>query len=138
MILSPHPVQAVKDIDTLLEVREAALEDPLAFVSKLQSGQNLGLPVRQKLPDMPNINWDKYNLGSVHLNKPETRNSKTTNGKAKETHSFFTSYVVYFDQRSGAAHTRKLVKILFWPFSTFFVYFKHFSVIFCLKSRQKV
>jgi hypothetical protein len=74
-------VQAVKDIDTLLEARDTALADPLAFVSKLQRGESLGLPVRQKLPDMPNINWDKYNLGSVHLNKPETRHSKTTNGK---------------------------------------------------------
>lgn len=77
----PTSVQAVKDIDTLLEARGAALKDPLAFVSKLQRGENLGLPVRQKLPDMPNINWDKYNLGSVHLSKPETRNSKMTNGK---------------------------------------------------------
>ena len=109
MILSPHPVQAVKDIDTLLEVREAALEDPLAFVSRLQSGKNLGLPVRQKLPDMPNINWDKYNLGSVHLNKPETRNSKTTNGKAKGGRSFITSCVAYFDHLLGAARIQKAI-----------------------------
>ena len=33
------------------------------------------------------------------------------------------SIVVYFDQLSGAAHTLKLVKILFLPFSTFFIDF---------------
>ena len=34
--------------------------------------------------------------------------------------------VVYFDQLLGAARTQNLVKILFLPFSTFFVYFQTF------------
>ena len=47
---------------------------------------------------------------------------------------FLTSDVyTYFDQLSGAGCTQKLVEILFWTFSTFFVCFKSFSVILCLK-----
>ena len=45
--------------------------------------------------------------------------------------------VVYFEQLLGAAHTQKLAEILFQPFSTFFVHFKSFSVISCLKSTKK-
>lgn len=69
-------MQAVKDIDVLLEARNAALRDPLAFVEKLQRREKMELPVSQRLPEMPNINWDKYNLASLHQKKPETRNSK--------------------------------------------------------------
>jgi len=73
-------VQAVNDIDVLLDARAEALKDPLAFVERLQRGEKLNLPGPQKLPEMPNINWDKYNLASVHQKKPETRKSKTSNG----------------------------------------------------------
>ena len=38
-----------------------------------------------------------------------------------------TRCVVYFDQLSGAAHTQKLVKLLFSAVLTFFVHFKPFS-----------
>ena len=74
-------VQAVKDIDKLLVERDKALKDPLAFVKRLQGGEKLDLPISQKIPTMPIINWDKYNLASLPQNKPETRGSKFSNGK---------------------------------------------------------
>jgi hypothetical protein len=76
-------VQAISDIDKLLEERSKALKDPLAFVERLQRGEKLDLPPNRKLPEMPSINWDKYNLGSLHQKKPETRKSKVTSGKYK-------------------------------------------------------
>ena len=73
-------VQAIQDIDQLLNERNKALKDPLAFVDRLQRGEKLDLPPSRRLPDMPNIDWDKYNLGSLHLKKPDTRYSKVSNG----------------------------------------------------------
>ena len=73
-------VQAIQDIDQLLDERNKALKDPLAFVDRLQRGEKLDLPPSRRLPDMPNIDWDKYNLGSLHLKKPDTRYSKVSNG----------------------------------------------------------
>jgi hypothetical protein len=78
---NPDLVQAIKDIDALLKARKNALKDPLAFVERLQRGEQLQLPVARRLPEMPNIDWDKYNLASLHQKKPETRNSKTGNGQ---------------------------------------------------------
>ena len=46
--------------------------------------------------------------------------------------------VVYFDQLLGASRTRKLIKTLFQPFSTFFVRLKPFSVISPLKSLKNI
>ena len=48
--------------------------------------------------------------------------------------------VMYFDQLSGAAHTQKLVDNLtscFWPYSTIFVDFRSFSVIFLKQPLDK-
>ena len=45
--------------------------------------------------------------------------------------------VVYLDQLSGAAHTQKLVKLLFSAIFHLFVHFKPFSVISRRKSTKK-
>ena len=39
-------------------------------------------------------------------------------------------WLVYFDQLSGATHTQKPVKILFWPFSAVFLLFSSFFLLF--------
>ena len=44
---------------------------------------------------------------------------------------------MYLDQLLGAAGTQKLVELLFWPFSTFVVNSKPFSVTSHLKSLKK-
>ena len=46
--------------------------------------------------------------------------------------------VVYFDQLLSAVPTGKLVETLFWAVFNPFVNFKHFLVIFRLKSRKNV
>ena len=66
------------------------------------------------LIEMTNIFWRKFNRGRVRRPKPVE--------PIKKNHALCIL----------------LVKILFWPFSTFFVHFKHFSVIFQLKSRKNV
>jgi len=53
-----------------------ALKDPLNFVEKLRKGAVCDLPKRRKLPTMPVINWDKYDLGPNSSEKQESRKRK--------------------------------------------------------------
>ena len=46
-VLQAQKIQAVRDIDLLLEAREVALKDPIALVEKLQLGEKLNLPGKQ-------------------------------------------------------------------------------------------
>jgi hypothetical protein len=73
-------IQAVKDIDTLLEAREVALKDPICLVEKLQRGEKLNLPGRQVVAEMPDIEWEKYQIAASNIKKPETRNKGGTFG----------------------------------------------------------
>ena len=52
--------------------------------------------------------------------------------------TFYLTFVVYFNQLLGATCTQKLVETFFRHFSTFFVYFKAFSVISQLKSTKNI
>ena len=78
-ILEAQKVQAVKDLETLQDARKNAVNDPLTLVSKLQQGEGLDLPGKQKIAQLPYINWDKYGLASLSqlatfsIRKPETR-----------------------------------------------------------------
>ena len=62
-VLQAQREKAVRDMDTLLEAREAALKDPLALVERLQRGEGLGLPGKQTLQEVPDIDWEKYECG---------------------------------------------------------------------------
>ena len=72
-ILQAQKVQAVQDIDRLLEAKEEALKNPLQLVEKLQRGEDLGLPAKQDIADIPDIDWEKYNIAGSQVKKPETR-----------------------------------------------------------------
>ena len=78
-ILEAQKVQAVKDLEILQDARTKAVNDPLTLVAKLQNGENLKLPGKQKIAQLPFINWDKYGLASLSeqatfsIRKPETR-----------------------------------------------------------------
>ena len=64
-ILEAQKVQAVKDLEILQDARKNAVSDPLTLVSKLQQGERLDLPGKQKIAQLPYINWDKYGLASL-------------------------------------------------------------------------
>ena len=59
-VLEAQKVQAVRDVEALLEARARARADPLALVEKLQRGEDLGLPVAQVVACVPSIDWAKY------------------------------------------------------------------------------
>ena len=66
--------QAVKDVESLLGAQEIALKYPQKFLQKFND-QMSQLPVNQDIPNIPNIDWDKYKIPSVShvVQKPETR-----------------------------------------------------------------
>ena len=77
-LLQAKKIQAVKDIEDLISARTAALsQDPRRFLTKFQA-EFAKLPASQNIPDVPNIDWDKYKIPSMTnelVQKPETRNS---------------------------------------------------------------
>ena len=66
VLLEGQRVQACKDLETLNELKEKALNDPVTFVKHLskksEEGPDLGkqIPPRQKVYVLPEINWNKY------------------------------------------------------------------------------
>jgi len=60
LILGAQRTTAIKDLDTLLALKKAAMADPIQFVQKLQSRVDMGIPRAQKIASLPNIAWDKY------------------------------------------------------------------------------
>ena len=83
-ILESQKAQAVRDLEVLNDARTAAIKDPLTLISKLQNGEDLRLPGKQKIAGLPHINWDKYGLASLSqlaaysIRKPETRKNVST------------------------------------------------------------
>ena len=91
-LLDAQRSKAINDLDVLVKVRDEALDDPIAFVSKLQVNGGLHLPSPQTIADIPEISWDKYissmdefSAGHKHM----TRHKKPTqdSGKAKSVNS---------------------------------------------------
>ena len=66
VLLEGQRVQACKDLETLNELKDKALNDPVTFVKQLskksEEGQDFGkqIPPRQKVYVLPEINWNKY------------------------------------------------------------------------------
>jgi len=85
--------QAAQDIDTLYKAQDEALADPLKFVERLQKGENLGLPVPIKIPELPEIAWEKYtnnaNFSQFATSRHKTRKQKglTDHGSAADMQS---------------------------------------------------
>uniref|UniRef100_A0A0P4X1U2 Uncharacterized protein n=2 Tax=Scylla olivacea TaxID=85551 RepID=A0A0P4X1U2_SCYOL len=72
--LQAQRVKAVKDVEQLQEARESVLKDPIAFVMALQNGENLNLPGPQEIVQIPQIDWEKYNISVITQGmRPKTR-----------------------------------------------------------------
>ncbi|RUS88055.1 hypothetical protein EGW08_004221 [Elysia chlorotica] len=88
-LLEAQRQQATKDIDVLHKAQNDALENPLLFVENLQKGVDLALPKPQKIAELPDIQWEKYSLGSnlssfASSSQHMTRNKKTSNEGAEK------------------------------------------------------
>ncbi|GFW61434.1 ZZ-type zinc finger-containing protein 3 [Trichonephila clavipes] len=69
-VLEAQRSKAVKDLDQLYEVKEEALSDPIGFVERLQKGEKIKFPARQKIYPVPSIDWSKYALsGDTSLSR---------------------------------------------------------------------
>lgn len=62
VILEAQRTQGIADLDKLLEVQTNAIKDPISFVARLQDGDVLELPGRQKIAEIPYIDWTRYNI----------------------------------------------------------------------------
>lgn len=77
--------QAVKDYENLIKLRDEALAEPIKFVEKLQNNESLGIPARQNIIKVPQINWETYS-GTIEdfsqfglLHQHNTRHSAVPN-----------------------------------------------------------
>lgn len=63
-----------QDIDRVLQAEDVALSDPLEFVRKLKNGEDIGLPNRLHIPEIPEVDWSKYKMQlSYDAFRPITR-----------------------------------------------------------------
>ncbi|XP_013144339.1 PREDICTED: ZZ-type zinc finger-containing protein 3 [Papilio polytes] len=63
-------VKALKDIEDISEAQRKALDEPLQFVNDLKENK-IDFPPRQTVPDLPKIDWNKYNIDiSVECEEP--------------------------------------------------------------------
>jgi len=79
--LQAQKMQAVRDREKLIEARDKALADPIAFVKKLQAGEQLDLPGKQKIVELPDIEWEKYRVVAADeavRPRPDTRYAQTS------------------------------------------------------------
>jgi len=53
---------AIENMEKLEGLKNDALKNALQFVEKLQRGEDLGFPLPQIIPDVPDINWSKYGV----------------------------------------------------------------------------
>ena len=73
-ILQAQKIQAVKDIENLIQCKQLAAKNPSNFLSEFNE-KFAKLPNNQNVPKVPDIDWDKYKIPSVShvIQKPETR-----------------------------------------------------------------
>lgn len=89
-VLEAQRVQVIRDIETLMEVREKALADPVRFVERLQKKEDVGIPLPQTVPQVPNVDWCQYSLGSIPCSfeskRQLTRQTAKSDPKASTNH----------------------------------------------------
>ncbi|KAF5288261.1 hypothetical protein FQA39_LY04029 [Lamprigera yunnana] len=61
-ILDSQRAKAIKDYDTVVELQNEALKDPLAFIEQLRGSKEIGVPELQIIADVPNIQWSKFKI----------------------------------------------------------------------------
>ena len=91
VILQAQRSKALEDLDELMAYHEKALQDPISFVARFQSGDVPNFPTAQKIAELPCIDWSKYNVNLPdNKSRPQTRHgnipqmqtkSETDNGK---------------------------------------------------------
>jgi hypothetical protein len=59
-VLHAQKLQAVADVERLVEARDEANRNPIDLVKRLQKGEKLDLPEKQRIAEMPDIEWEKY------------------------------------------------------------------------------
>lgn len=96
LVLESQRTQAVKDLDILYEQQSKALQDPVAFVEKLQNNESFNLPSCQKVVKLPSIPWEEYtvSLSAVdrqRLNNPHHTRAAVTQNLAKASELMSTS-----------------------------------------------
>lgn len=72
VILEAQKEQALNDLEKLELERSEACIDPIGFVEKLQNSNLNVYPQRQKLAEIPNINWNKYNTNLPQIMESDT------------------------------------------------------------------
>ncbi|KAK6627453.1 hypothetical protein RUM44_009930 [Polyplax serrata] len=84
-ILESQRLQALKDIDKLLEIQDQALSNPIEFVYKLERGDDIGVPCPQTVPEVPEIDWSKYKVSlPPEAFRPQTRQKERPITEIKE------------------------------------------------------
>ena len=58
-MLEGQRAKAVKDLDILEAKQKEAMADPLGFAMKLQNSEDVGLPGRQEIAEIPEIPWER-------------------------------------------------------------------------------
>ncbi|GFT07772.1 ZZ-type zinc finger-containing protein 3 [Nephila pilipes] len=103
-ILEAQRSRAIKDLDRLHDLKEEALTDPIAFVERLQQGEKIDFPSRQKIYPVPAIDWNKYALsGNSSLSRRQL-----TRLSSKATQDLFKTN---FKDKSSRIHDSKPPKI---------------------------
>ncbi|KAF4520416.1 hypothetical protein B566_EDAN003987 [Ephemera danica] len=86
LTLEVQRTQGIQDIDKIQEMQKTALEDPIAFVEKLNKGEDLGIPPPMKIKELPQIDWSKYqHVMPKEISRPFTRTKKTVQTRPAET-----------------------------------------------------
>ncbi|XP_076446943.1 ZZ-type zinc finger-containing protein 3-like [Babylonia areolata] len=91
-VLEAQRAKAISDMELLYQAQEQVLEDPISFVDRLQRTGNLGiqLPGRQKIAELPEINWKKYtssvDFRSFGTNRQSARLKQHGNETAEDEH----------------------------------------------------
>ncbi|XP_055382664.1 ZZ-type zinc finger-containing protein 3 [Condylostylus longicornis] len=104
IVLEAQRVQAAKDLEELAEIRKKALDDPILFVQSLSKNE-IEFPKSINIAEIPNINFEKYNVKFPELNNinsTRTGNNTTENLEAifkEEKHDTFNQHWTTEEQR---------------------------------------
>lgn len=84
LVLESQRTQAVKDLETLYQQQAKALQDPVAFVEKLQNNEPLNLPCRQRIVKLPSIPWEEYTVSLSAMDRQRLSNPHHTRASATQ------------------------------------------------------
>ncbi len=59
-LLQGQRIKACQDLESLIDLKEEALKDPLKFINSIQTSTTKNIPTRQKVYVLPDIDFNKY------------------------------------------------------------------------------